>query len=129
LVNKGRNIITCWHVVCGTDLKKVLKSKLYLTLPKQSEAKKIDAYYHKLAVKIEAELFDGTKIPVELDSYDYFYDLAILKLVSKKRRLPFFEIETKDNLDYADEIFFPGYPSNLWYDFTSSPFSVNSGSV
>lgn len=129
LVNKGKNILTCWHVVCGTDLKRVLKSELYSVLPKQPEAKMIDAYYHQLAGKIEAELFDGTKISVKLDSYDYFYDLAVLKVISTKRHLPYFEIETKDTLDYADEISFPGYPANLWYNFGSSPFSVNSGSV
>lgn len=129
LINKGKNILTCWHVVCGTDLKDVLKSELFSKLPKQPKAEKIDTYYRKLAREIEVELYDGTKIAAELDSYDYFYDLAILKVVSTKGNLPHFEIETKNTLDYTDEICFPGYPASLGYDFSASPFSVNFGTV
>lgn len=129
LMKDGQNILTCWHVICGIDLKDMLKSQLFLISKKSKESEKVDDYYRNIAQKIKVELPDGRKIAVKLDSYDYFYDIAVLKVPKKYSPLPSFEFEPKDNLDYNDEILYPGYPTCLGYNSSTSPFAINSGNV
>lgn len=129
LINDNRNILTCWHVICGVDLKILQNTSEFQQSVKTSESKKMDEYFRNKTSRIEVELPNGKKLTAILKSYDYYYDLAILRIPKSSGKLPFFELEFNQSLDYSDEIIFCGYPESLGYDLLSSPFVVNTGAV
>lgn len=129
LINENRNILTCWHVICGMDLKDLRNTPTFLQSIKQTESEKVDDYFKNITAGIDVELPNGTKVSAILKSYDFYYDLAVLRIPKSTGKLPFFELELKDNLDYSDEITFSGYPSCLGYKILNSPFAVNFGNV
>ena len=129
LVNDNRNILTCWHVICGVDLKDFLKSAEFQQSVKTTESEKVDEYFRNITSRIEVELPDGKKITAILKSYDYYYDLAVLIIPEGCGKLPFFELELNDVFDYLDEVNFTGYPRCLGYELLNSPFAANVGTI
>lgn len=128
LINENRNILTCWHVVFGEDLKILKKRPEFQQDTSSSESDKVNKHFLDKTSKIEVELFDGRKVEVLLKSYDYYYDLAVLRIPKSVGRLPFFEIE-QGKLDYYDEILFCGFQESHGYDLLNTPFAVNTGIV
>lgn len=129
IVNGNRNILTCWHVICGLDLKNLRDKQEFAQSIKSTELEKVVDYFNNTTSVIEVELPNGTKVGATLESYDYYYDLAILRLPKSCGKLPFFELDLQNILDYSDDINFAGYPGCLGYTILDSPFSVNSGTV
>jgi S1-C subfamily serine protease len=123
------NILTCWHVICGTDLK-VLRSNTDFSLStKPTEAEKMNEYFNKITARIEVEFPNGTKVNTTLKEYDYYYDLAVLRIPKNCGKLSSFELETENSLDYSDEINYSGYPACLGYNLIDSPFAYSSGTI
>lgn len=129
VVNGNRNILTCWHVVSGIDLKNLLTNPEFQQSVKSTEAEKVNEYFSNRTLRIEVELPNGKKIAAILKSYDYYYDLAIIRIPKTSGKLPFFELEFNQSFDYSDEIIFCGYPESLGYSLLDSPFVVNTGTV
>jgi len=129
LINKNGNILTCWHVISGVDLKILKNMSKFQEDKSTSEIDKVNKYFLDKTSKIEIELSNGTKAGATLESYDYYYDIAVLKIDERAKKLPFFELELGESLDYSDETLFCGYPSCLGYDSLNSPFAVNTGIV
>ena len=129
LINKNGNILTCWHVISGVDLKILKNMSKFQEDKSTSEIDKVNKYFLDKTSKIEIELSNGTKAGATLESYDYYYDIAVLKIDERAKKLPFFELELGESLDYSDETLFCGYPSCLGYDSLNSPFAVNTGTV
>jgi len=129
LINENRNILTCWHVICGIDLKDLQNAPEFQQSTKTIESEKVDEYFKNKTSKIEVEPPNGKKMSAILKSYDYYYDLAVLRIPKSSGKLPFFELELNQNLDYSDEIIFCGYPESLGYSPLDSPFAVNTGMV
>lgn len=127
-VNSTGKILTCWHVLFGTDLKVFKQSEEFLQNTAGSEAEKVEAHYKSKIVKIEIQLPNGTTRQANLVNFDHFYDLAILQ-VNEETDLPFFELETETGLDFMDEVNFCGYPECTGYNSLNSPFAVNTGVV
>lgn len=129
LVNENRNVLTCWHVICGIDLKILKSIPEFQQSTKNTESKKVDEYFKNKTSKIEVELPNGRKLRAILKSYDYYYDLAVLGIPKSGEKIPFFELELNKSLDYSDEILFCGYPNCPDYGLLESPFAVNTGIV
>lgn len=129
LINDNRNVLTCWHVICGVDLKILQQTPEFQQSPKATEEEKVDEYFRNKTSSIEVELPSGKKISAILKSYDFYYDLAIIRIPKAIERLPFFKLELNQSLDYSDEIIFCGYPESLGYSLLDSPFVVNTGTV
>lgn len=128
-VSESGKILTCWHVLFGMDLKIFKLSEEFMKNNEEPEAQKIDRHLKNKIVKIEIEKPDGGITTANLVTYDYFYDLAIVQIVKGDEAMPFFEIETDEFLDYADEVNFCGYPECEGYNTLNSPFAVNTGVV
>ena len=128
LINENRNILTCWHVVFGEDLKILKGRPEFQKDTSTSEQDKVNKYFLDKISKIEVELFDGRKVGVLLKFYDYYYDFAVLRIPKSVGKLPFFEIE-REKFDYSDEILFCGFQESHGYDSLNTPFAVNSGIV
>lgn len=128
-VNGNRNVLTCWHVISGIDLKILKNTSEFQQSAQATESEKVNKYFRGKTSKIEVELPNGIKVGAILKSYDYYYDIAVLRLPKSVGKLPFFGLELKNTLDYFDEINFCGYPMCLGYSFLDSPFAVNSGIV
>jgi hypothetical protein len=128
LINENRNILTCWHVVFGEDLKILMGKPEFQQDISTPESDKVNKHFLEKTSKIEVELSDGRKVGALLKSYDYYYDLAILRIPKSVGKLPFFEIE-RGKLDYYDEILFCGFQESHGYDSLNTPFAVNSGIV
>lgn len=129
IVNEGRSIFTCWHVICGIDLKDLLSKPDFASLEKDHLNKDVADYFQKISSNIQVEMPNGTILNVKLANYDCYYDLATLSLPDNVTNSPYFEIETTETLDYSDEIIFCGYPDTLGYNSLNSPFTVNTGVV
>lgn len=128
LINENRNVLTCWHVIFGEELKILKGRPEFQQDTSTSEPGKVSKYFLDKTSKIDVELFDGRKIGALLKSYDYYYDIAVLRIPKSTGKLPFFEIEL-DKLDYSDEILFCGFQESHGYDSLHTPFAVNSGIV
>lgn len=128
VVSKTGYILTCWHVICGIDLKDLRNSQEFVASTMPAESDKVDDYFKKVILKIEVELPDGSKVDSQLDSYDYCHDLAVIKIKSDNNKLSYFELDF-EGFDYFDSVNFTGYPMCLGYNALNSPFAINSGSV
>lgn len=129
IVGQGRYVMTCWHVVSGTDLKALKENHSFQASNKSTDIEKVEEYFQDKSSHIEVKLPNDTKIAVNLVSYDHYYDVAVLEIVDDGLNLPYFEFETVDSLDYSDEIIYCGYPDTLGYNSEASPFTVNTGTV
>jgi S1-C subfamily serine protease len=128
-VSDTGKIVTCWHVLFGTDLKLFKLTNEFAQNTEVSEAEKVETQYNNKIVKIEIQKPDGNTTEAKLVGYDYFYDLAILEIPKSEDKIPYFELETQEALDYIDEVNFCGYPECSGYNSLNSPFAVNTGVV
>jgi S1-C subfamily serine protease len=128
-VNESGRILTCWHVMVGMDLKVFRQTDEVLKTTENTEAEKVDAFYKNKIAKIEVEKPDGNKVPATLETYDYFYDLAVLEIKSESEKYPYFELEPEVAPDYGDEVNFCGYPEATGYASLDSLFAVNGGMI
>lgn len=128
-INDSGKILTCWHVLFGTDLKVFRISEEFANNNNQSEAEKVDQYYKNKILKIEVEKPDGQVVAANLKGYDYFYDLAVLQIPAEPEKNLYFELEMQERLDYGNEINFCGYPECEGYNSLNSPFAINTGVV
>lgn len=129
LINENRNVLTCWHVICGTDLKVLKNTSEFQQDSSTSESDKVNKYFLDRTMKIEVELANGKKVKALLKVYDYYYDIAMLRLPKSAGNLPFFEIELTNHLDYSDEILFCGFQESHGYNSLNTPFAINTGIV
>lgn len=128
-VSENGYLLTCCHVVFGILLRDLRKDPEFQKIDGSTELEKIEKYKQSRIQKIEVMMSGGSREKVMLKSYDYYYDVAILKTMKSSGKKLYFELEVNDDLDYLDDVIFCGYPESPGYDNTNYPFAINSGIV
>jgi len=127
-ISKDGKMLTCFHVVFGQELRMIKNNPDFISISGGDEHSKLLNFYKNKISTLEVELHDGQKKEAELLNFDERYDIALLK-VKMDRKVDFFKVDTKNNLNYGDDIFFCGYQLTTGYNVSQYPFTVNSGLV
>jgi len=128
--NKG-NLITCFHVAFGGELRKIRQDQDFISYTDSDEHSKLKTWFNSKIKKISAELNNGSKEELELDNFDEQHDIVLLKLTNKKlfNNIEYCEIDFKTQLNQGDSILFGGFPMCYSYTNLNTPFAINTGIV
>jgi len=128
-ISENGLLITCWHVLVNSDLRKLKQKDDFKNISASSELERIKIYFNNNIQKIEIESVDGIREKVILKDFDYQYDFAILKTMKSSGKKDFLELEVESTLNYLDEAIFCGFPDSPDTTIYTTPFAINSGSV
>lgn len=127
-INNNGDLLTCFHVVFGEELRQIRKNNILANINESDEHEKLKAFIKGKLSKIEVELFNGSKIEMEIKDFDEKYDIALLstKIPSKYKS---FKLNFGSKINYGDEVLFAGFPNAVGYRGDQTPFAVTVGMV
>lgn len=128
-IDKTGNILTCFHVVIGAELRNIRQDPRFIATAGDDEHSKLENFFANTVTKIEVEFPDGSIQEAKLEKFDERYDLVLLRLEDFSHSTKFFKMDFKSNLGYGDNVFFCGFQHATGYSITQYPFSVNKGIV
>jgi len=130
-INIKGNLLTCFHVISGGDLKILRQNDDFISITGADEHTRLQEWVNSKIKSINVELFDGSKIELELSEFNEQYDIALLKIKEVKflEKIEFCELNFNQNLKYNDAVFFAGFPLNHSYTGLNTPFAINTGIV
>jgi len=127
-INKKGDLLTCFHVVFGQELRTIRQNNVLSGINGVDEHEKLKNFIKQKLAKIEIELFNNSKIEVELKNFNEKYDIALLS-VKNPSNYRFFKLNLKKNIDYGDNVLFGGFPNAIGYANNKTPFALTRGTV
>jgi len=127
-IEENGKLLTCFHVVFGKQLRQIREDSDLSNISGTHEHDKLREFYNNKISTLRVELLDGQKVDAKLLDFDEKFDIALLK-INKDKNISFFKLDTNDDLDYDDNVFFCGYQYAAGYESKNFPFTVNNGVV
>lgn len=121
--------LTCSHVIFGCGLRDIQKDKIFKTIKKDNENEKLFEFLKIKKVSIFIEISDLEKIEVEIRDFNFYYDVALLKVDIGKSNINKCVLDFKTKLAYGEEVAFGGFSDQFGYEYDKWPFSYNEGIV
>jgi len=129
LISDHGDLLTCFHVVFGGELRNIRSNQIYITTTGTDEHSKLQNYFTQILNNIEVELPDGTKKQASIKDFNETFDIASVKLDSNDKTL-FFQIDTKYSTEYDESTFFCGFQMATGYsNHEQYPFATNRAVV
>ena len=121
-------LLTCSHVIFGMSLEQVRNHADFKSITGNDEHQRLQQFYNKKIKTLQVELSNGQIVNTDLIKFDEKFDIALLKTQSKSK-VNFFELDTKSDLKYDNNLFFCGYQYSVGYNPSKYPLAVNTATV
>jgi len=130
-INDSGQLLTCFHVVFGGELKNIRTDQDFTSIVDDNEHLRLQKWFKNKIKKIEVGFPDGSKKELDLQKYDEKFDIALLKLKDDRsvNKIKYCQLDFSTTLKQGDSIFFAGFPICYSYKDTETPFAINTGIV